>query len=156
MMIFGDGLDHQHQQELLDANGILVVEMEHLSTKGFAMALNGKKYIVVDKGLSKDERFWVIEHELSHLLLDNLYDASTPASDVLKIEFETNEETICRDELLLDVFTCKALGLQADEICNLLQVDKDFYSFIVDYINLTMIDYINGFYDKPLLRRFEK
>lgn len=126
-------IDYDKQEQLLNALNITVLLLDDIDG-GVTLIYNNKRYIATNKNYDKEKKYWVIEHELSHNLLNNLYDLNENPGIITTIEKETNEDTMFRHKLVKWYLICESLNIDKDTFIKSFKITEDLYDVTERYV----------------------
>ena len=116
------------EQEVSDKN--ISLYYRDTTLKGFCI----KDNICISKNLDNVERFWVLEHELQHLELGQLYTIDSTNRQVAIKERKVNDAIIRKyklDDLVIKSFQ---YGLTKWELCHDFEMPFELYDATIDYL----------------------
>lgn len=123
----------------LESHNIKIIYC-HIPT-AVTLKYDDRFFILVNDEANDIDKYWMLEHEYSHLLLDNLYETDTPIDEIEKIEDSTNINLIYRCHLIAKVYELVMEGYTEEQICYLLKIDSVLYKSAYKEI---MLRYMEG------------
>ena len=94
-----------------------------------------KDNICINKDFGPIHRFWVLEHEFTHLELNALYTLKSSATEVKKQELKVIEHIIKKHKLDYYVYENLKLGWDKWEICEGLEIPFELYDEVIKYLH---------------------
>ena len=103
---------------------------KNISLDGFCI----KDNICINKAMCNTKKYWVLEHEYTHLKLGALYTLESKDIYIKKQERKVNDFIIKKHKLDQEVLACLKRGCDKDEICFGLNLPYEVFDATIDYM----------------------
>lgn len=137
-------MDKKLQDLILKNKNIHVIEFPMTSVP-FVLKRNDEFFIVVNKGIEPDRLYWIIEHELAHIMTDTFYliDSSNQYK-INMVERKADKYLIEKNGLKTKIKKALQEGLNKEEICESMQLPTQIYDAAMNEINIERIKYMTN------------
>lgn len=118
------------QSILLNRYKVTIYEVD-IKDDAFCLKRGDKYYIALNKNknFTPEERYFKIEHELSHIMNNTFYNDNNKnmAYQINQLEIQTNDYMLLKNGIASRILSRLNKGLSKDEIINELELPQEIY-----------------------------
>lgn len=140
------------EQELFDSD-IALSEYPLESINAFCLKYNNKDHICINKNknFSNSDKYWIVEHEYSHIRTNSFYTVENSRLSIKRRELKANDDMVTRLNLVASVINKLKQGLEKWEVADELNIPEGIIDYCLSYAKRKKIRVIDDMDEKRRL-----
>lgn len=123
----------------INLKNIKIYEYDFKTCNAVTFFMDGYYHIGIKKWISSAEKFWLLEHELEHIVTGSTYHVNDDAFIINKAEREANDRMLAKSRLVTPIYEAILKGYSKDEICKMYNLPSEIYDCSIQRIKRNLL-----------------